>query len=509
MAADTAFFDDLRQRINGYSIGNTPYTTTLEELEPHKSTILDDFKAWAPSPERCIEQFESNHAYSAIALAVASLATDLPDWFLPYLAMTTYNIRENANEARIKAFEGQDDSFIAEAIRSTVETDYFSQQSAVSILPCIRDQQVFAQTLRFAMEQLSSKELAPLLKHDIERAIPIVKDAYDEEKEPPTLVLWLLLSNMRQHSDDDAAYLEGLGHKIKSIRELAQLGVSNQGAKARKLLEQGVKARRKAVREWCSTQLEVIGEDEDESNTSSSANTFEQLDEKEQEAITTRIDDLYQKDRKHWKKWVDKEVIQDPLLWMHATLSLLGENPDFIHRWAILSFLLTHDKTKPQHQPMWAAYLHHLARNPRIKSSHTQWHLKKHFELIPAEYEQEVLDHALLGANAPMTVPMLEHYFAVRLCSPKILELSITHKSKKVRDAAVKGASFWPEDADATPIIKLLGARKKDTRLYAAECLFKMPLSVVSPHIEALQAHADKEKVDEVTSALEAVIARK
>ena len=237
-------------------------------------------------------------------------------------------------------------------------------------------------------------------------------------------------------------------------------------------------------------------------------NRFESLSDDEKAAICAELDALYQKKPVAWKKWLKSRVAPDPMLWMHATIHAFEQNPEFIHRWAVFQRLLTDPVTSAQHQAMWTAYLHHLAHNRRLKNSHTQWHIKKHFTLIPREYEQAVLDQALLGASGPMTVPMLEHYYAVRCSTPAVFVQSLKHKSKKVRDAALQAAHRWPADADPALIVALLKERKKDTRLYAAMALANLPLDRIRTQREALQGFADKEKVAAVSDALTGLIAR-
>jgi len=218
------------------------------------------------------------------------------------------------------------------------------------------------------------------------------------------------------------------------------------------------------------------------------------------------LDAIYQKKAAVWKKWMTQKVVDDPMTWLLITLWLFEENPEFIHRWKVFETLLTHDVTRSHHEALWSVYLHRLAHNPKLKNSHTQWHLKNHFELIPREFEQVVLDHALLGASGPMTVPMLVHYFAVRICTPEVLVMSLRHKSKKVRDAAVTGACNWPVAEAAGSVVALLGERKKDTRLYAAMALKNIPVACVAPYQAVLEEATVKEKYDVVSESLRSVL---
>jgi hypothetical protein len=506
----TSLFATLHASIQDYSIGKEPYTTAFKKLHPHPKTILAGFKAWAPTPEECIARLDHHRADSMFITATALIARRageaLPDWFLAYMPLAALVHDENVpHHDTLEAFDGLGDALIDEAISLSFEHENFRHQSAVILIPRLEDQAIFARQLTSLTETCSARDVAHCLEQAVDRAMPLVHGMWSAQKSNPLLVLLLMLANQRHAAEDDDVYLEALGDKLKGIRELAQLGISKRGGQARELLERGVKARKKAVREWCADQLAAIG---DASEELPELNAFEQLDEAAQRTMQERVDALYQKKTATWNSWVKKEVSSAPMTWMHATLALFEENPDFIHRWAVFKFLLTHKETAAHHEQMWSVYLHHLARAPNLTSNHTRWHLNKHFGLIPREYEPEVLEYALMGATAPMSIPMLEHYFDRCPYSPDMFVMSLKHKSKKVRDAALSKIYLWSEDTDALPIVALLAERKKATRKYAAEALFKMPIEAVAPHLNMLQAHLDKEKDVGVLGALNAIVAR-
>lgn len=502
-------FDALRESINNYSIGTAPFASTLKALQPHLDTLLDDFKAWAPDPEGYVAQVDKRHGYPLIVVATATLTRRsgiaLPSWFLPHVKLAAFSTHDSTVSDLRDAFAGLDSALIVEAMHTAFTHDYFSERSAAAFVTLIEEPQSFGQMVRVIAEKLLPDNCARCLEHDIDRAMPILHAIHQENPSASSLNVLLRVANKRRSGDDDDAYLEGLGHKLKGLRELAQLGLSQRGGQARELLERGVKARKKAVREWCAAQLEALGDAPEELP---ELNAFEQLDEAAQHAMKERIDALYQKKPVTWNSWIKKEVSGAPMAWMHATLALFADNPDFIHRWAVFRTLLTHKETAAHHEQMWSVYLHDLARHPGLTSNHTRWHLKKHFGLIPGAYEDEVLEHALMGATAPMSIPMLEHYFDRCPYSPDMFVMSLKHKSKKVRNAALSSIHRWNEDTNAQPIVALLAERKKATRKYAAEALFKMPVKAVASHVEVLRTQLDKEKDEGVQGALTAAIAR-
>jgi|GEM_PF-5760924 len=502
-------FAALHQAIEDRSIGREPYATTLEKLEPHTEQLLDLFKAWAPSVEDCLKRLEDRRADSILVMATADIVDaskgTLPDWFLPYLTLVPLGGRFLPTERALELLEGMDDEVLAHTIELTIKREYFARSIALGLILRIEDQATFERIVKFVASDESADKLEPVFSDAIDRVMPILRAKWKEHPTPNTIQLCLRLANRRSSPKDDDLYIDGLGHKLKGIREYAQVGLSNRGEDARALLERGVTARRKAVREWCTAQLQVLGQATDDSATE---DRFASLSEEEQEAMGEKIDALYNAKKGAWTKWLNSDVKADPMLWLRATLALFAKNPDFIHRWQVFRVLCTAEQTAEHHEELWGVYLAHLAREPKLKSNHTRWHLEKHFALVPSEFEKEVFGKALLNATAPMSVPMYVHYFSSRFCEPALFVDALEHKSKKVRDAALERASIWPEDEDAGAVVALLAKRKKGTRQYAAEALELMPEESVRPHLESIATYTENEKVDDVKAALEAVLSK-
>lgn len=503
-------FSEIHTSIADRSIGREPYSTTREKLQPHTEQLLEAFQQWAPDVEGLLKRLEDRRADMILIMAIADLVNErgdsLPEWFLPYVQLIPLGARFVPEDRAFELLKDLGDDALAKSIEVTFEREYFARSIAFSLISLIEDGSKFEHIVKVVSSKSSPDKMADALSHSVDRALPILRQKW---KENPTndgcMTTCLLLANMRESQEDDDLYIDGLGHRLKAIRAYAQLGLSNRGEGARTLLERGVKARRKAVREWCAAQLEVLGQTTADPATE---DHFASLSEAEQEAMGERIDALYNADKKAWTKWLKSEVAADPMLWLHATLALFSKNPQFIHRWQVFKTLCTTDHTKAHHKEMWSVYLAFLAKEPRVKDSHTQWHLEKHFALVPSEYAQEIFDQALFNATAPMSVPMYVHYFTSGYCTPALLVAGLQHKSKKVRDAAIKASSKWPSSEDGEAVVALLGERKKGTRQYAGEALAKMPRESVEPHIGAIAAALDGEKVDDVKSALESVLSK-
>lgn len=512
-------FNTLHKTINDYSIGQEPYDTTLKKLATHKNTLLQHYLTWAPTPAQLLERCDHHKADPILITAVAHLTIEaqkpITDEFLPYLALIPLVAPYAPTNDVIRIFQDIDQTHITTAVETTFEHEDSHLNAALSLIPLISDEATFNKLTQLALEDASPEQIANGLQASAKRAFAVARQAQQQGDDSNFMMnVVLRLGNQCASIPDQDVYIEALGHQLNTFKELAQLGISNQGANARALLEQGAKSRKKATKTWCKQQLAIIGdapttqttEAVDQHAPNATANAFEALDEEAQLAVLKRIDALDKLKDATWKKWLKNEVAPNPMVWMLGTIRLFADNPEDIHRWKIFQTLLTHDTTKAHHEALWSVYLHHLARNPSLKNTHTQFHIKKHFKLIPRPIEQTVLDHALLGASAPMTIPMLEHYYAVRLCSPDILMMGIIHKSKKVRDAALNGAHFWPSDVDAQAIVELLNARKKDTRLYAAKALTTIPNDCVAPHKDTIQALVEKEKYDDVSEAINTLL---
>lgn len=504
-------FDELCASIADHTIAHHTFDAVRKRLSRHDpATLLEAFREWEPLQSSELKGEKARYPVQQIIAALGAIAseedTPLPDWFLPHLKTLPPANRFLPRELIISLVKEAGDEGIVEAIEEVIAHHFFARDLTPLLALEIQDEAAFAHAIGLIADDLLPKNFAPLVEGHADRVIPIIAKKRAEEQDSEELqTLHVLLANQRCSQEDDDLYLELLGHKLKGMRQQAQFGVDARGAQGRAVLERGVKARKKAVRTWCATQLQILDTTD---QSAPELNTFEQLDEEARDKICARIDELYEKKASTWKAWITKEVSPDPMLWLHATIALFEKNTSFIHRWAVFKMLLTHEKTAEHHEAMWRTYLHHLARNPALSDSYEQWHIKKHFDLIPAAFEQEVLEHALYGANGPMTIPMFEHYFAVKLCSPKMLPIAIEHKSKKVRDAAIKAASYWPEEEDGAAIVALLDSRKKATRQYAAEALFTMPVASVSSHQEALRAKLSSEKDEAVQGAVQATLSK-
>ena len=504
--------DELCTSIANHTISNNTFDTINKRLSAHKpATLLEAFQSWEPTQDPELKTDKSRYAIQQIIAAIAILArkkdTPLPNWFIPHLKTLPPANSFIPRDTIISLVKETGDKGIVEAIEQVIANHFFARQLTPLLALEIQDEAAFAHAINLIADDLLPKNFAPLVEGHVDRVIPIIaKKRADGDDSDGLQTLHVMLANQRCSQDDDDLYLELLGHRLKGMRQRAQFGVDARGEKGRAVLERGSSARKKAVREWCKTQLAILGEPTD--TPEQSPNSFESLDDTAKEKVCDRIDDLYQKSKKVWNTWLKNEVASDPMLWFHATLALFEKNTSFVHRWAVFKTLLTDKNTSTHHEEMWRIYLHHLARNPSLSDSYEQWHIKKHFNLIPESYEQEVLEHALLGANGPMTTSMFEHYFAVQLCSPSMLPIAITHKSKKVRDAAIKASPYWPKTEDASAVAALLEARKKATRQYAAEALFRMPIESAAPHLEALKNRLENEKDSTVQGTIDAAISR-
>ena len=509
-------FDELCAAIADHTIHHHTFDAVRDRLSSHDpAELLAAFRAWEPLQDPKLKSDDARYpiqqVIAAIALHVRERAdTALPDWFLPHLKSLPQANRFLPEDLIISLVKETGDEGMVEAIEQVIDHHFFARHITPQLALHIEDEERFAHAISIIADDLLPENFAPLVEGHADRVIPIIARKRVEEQDSEGLqTLHVMLANQRCSQEDDDLYLELLGHRLKGMRQQAQFGVDARGEQGRSVLERGVGARKKAVREWCQTQLAILDKAAGEGDRREEPpDTFAQLDEATRAQICEEIDDLYQKNKKVWTKWIDKKVAADPMLWLRATLALFEKNTSFIHRWAVFKTLLTHEKTKAHHEAMWRLYLHHLARNPTLSDSYEQWHIKKHFDYIPASFAQEVLEHALLGANGPMTTPMFEHYFAAKLCSPSLLPIAIKHKSKKVRDAAIKAAPYWPTTGDASPVAALLEERKKATRQYAAEALFRMPLESAAPQLEALKNRLENEKDSVVQGAIDAAISR-
>lgn len=498
---------------NRHTSGNGDVTQLIASLTPHSEHLLDAFKQWARPVEAMIEavEFQGNRPDPLITTAVATIlrsssSQNLPSWFEAYLPITVLVPRGVDVDMVLALFEGVPEEIVARAIEVNI-SHFFYHDIGLHLLKNIHSEEAFQALIETTLARVSASDSAHILAALDERVITTLKKVWAATPENTNVTKTLLMVATLQHSVAiPEVYLHTLGHKTKAMRELAQSGISQLGPNAQPMLEEGVKARKKAVREFCATQLELIRTGV---LNAPSVSPLEQLSELEQKAMRDRVLEIMELKLTDKKiaSWLKKEVAPEPMTWLLATLAIFDENHARESTWKLLHLLVTHTATKEHHEEMWSAYLSCLAHS-QISDNYKQWHIKKHFQNIPAAFEQRVLDHALLAAAGPMTVPMLEHYFARRYCTPRQLIAALTHSSKKVRDAAMGAARYWPPGEDAAAVVALLDERKKVTRQVAAKALSSIPSECVSPHLDTLQTAAKNEQ-DEITrDALDALCAR-
>lgn len=464
-------FEKLHAVILDRSIGANPYRTVIAELRPHHTTLLEGFRAWAPSPHMCLKRLDHYRADPLLITATATIVRaqnrPLPLWFQKYLPLVPLASRRVPAAEALDLFSGVHDNLIARSIDITFHHEHFARDLAMRLVTRIQNQTTFERYVRIIAEDSSPREFAPCLISAIDRSSELLRDLWREEYYAGYLVLLLLLANQRCASEDNSIYLEGLGHTNPTIREYAQLGLSRRGEEARPLLERGRRSLRITTREWCKQQLAHLDNKPLDLRTPHS----EALAHLHVITVMNRIDSLYELKQPAWVQWLQNEVVEDPMLWMRTTITLFEENPEFIHRWAIFKMLLTHELTAPHHKEMWHIYLHHLAHNPTLTHNNIAWNLKQHLEWLPETFARDVLEHALQDTSGPMSTLMLEYYFEQGYCSPMTMVMGLEHREAQVRNAAVAAAKHWPLEEDVYPVLALLQSRRRASRHCARQAL--------------------------------------
>lgn len=431
-------------------------------------------------------------------------APPCPPWFHTYLPLVPLASRRVPTAEALDLFDEANDALIARAIHITFQHEHFARDIAMRLVTRLQRQDTFERYVKFIADGSSPREFAPCLISALDRAADLLRDLWHEEHYTGYLILLLLLANQRIHRADDGIYLEGLGHPNDAIREYAQQGLVRRGEVARPLLDRGRRSFRTSTREWCKSRLEQLDvisrEDAPIQNTRSAMKALEAI------ALMNRIDSLHELKPPAWTQWLEREVAPDPLPWLHATIALFEETPEFIHRWAVFRALLTHEATASHHQVMWRIYLKHLAHTPTLTHSHTQWNIRQHFALIPEDDAQVAMEQALFDASGPMSVIMLEHYFSTGACSAKLLPRGLSHRSQAVRELAIAAASHWPPEGDAACVVALLKSRKKVIRRSAAEALARMPRAHHLAHHDTLKTSLTRERDEATRSALISIL---
>lgn len=292
------------------------------------------------------------------------------------------------------------------------------------------------------------------------------------------------------------ALVIALGASSKPIREAAEKALASLGAMAKEALDQGAKAKKKAVREASVRLLESLT-NKDDSPLGEAADKLAALDR-------GPIDDVLNTlNTKESHSSADYELF-DPLIEKHGNPIFLVirdwflEKPSDWHHQNVFSGFIRHYKSDPL--TPWVA-ADGMARAPKLR----KW--EKHDLLYALEdLEKSAVkpfEYVLSQSTPALAEDMYEHLLKhSKLPATKTLINGLKSSSKGARKYAVEGLIRHGE-AIIDDMVGLIGSKKKDTRLGAALVLAKVPAPKAQKKIkDAL----DKEKNDEVATALESAL---
>ena len=492
------------------------YEKVEQTLRPHRATLLEAFRQWAPEitlvPKA--KPFGEPQVVHVVALATTLIVTDgvddmqLPEWFLPYLQLVPYLEIYDCLGPCQRACAFLPAAMLREAIRDAQSR--WANTNAIALLSGIADDR---ETIAYVVGELNigergAEDMSQKLHHIGAPLLGAIQAIWaDDLWKYHAQALLMALHRLRLPESADL-YIRALGHKSKPVKALAQTGLADLGPQARAALMAGTTAKKKAIRAFCSDQLELLGPttaDAAENDAKEpSVSGFHGLSADEKSRMIERIDAVRVKEE--LRPAFFKEMTEAPALWFEAMVEVLAQSvgrDDIQH---LIAAALREPAFRDRVPTFWSVYLHFLARH-NIHDTYNQWQLMQHIAMLPADLEAGVFERAYLGAAGPFTSKLLPHYFTrIRPASTALMLQALKHRSKPVRAAAVMAAADLTENLE--PLIGLLKERKKATRIAISEALCMANKELVSPHREQIEAALNKEKVDEVQGLMQSALTR-
>ena len=506
------------------------------KLEPDAAALLEAFAQWDIPLKKLDEDngMRSSQPYQLIVLMLAELATQnpdtsLPDWFLPYV-FRLCTLRDRLDlTTRIETLFKQlppSSNWVDYIQLNPVRAGWQTNQ-CMTLLDLIDDEEELSRILDKVMLDAHTtfsytNEDGFLTHHsgcDVDSLVrrlvisgPNIRARLEAHMAPdlPLTAAQVIMHLSRLVNSPASAtmYVTALGHKSKEIQELASSALTYLGARARPALEEGTSAKKKNVRQFCEHLLSLLPEqpvvdpflDLDESD------RYDLIELLLQNVLLTREESAQWGKGKTPEKWqtLITRAAANPTLHLSALSSIYFATRDSI---GLLEATLRDEAFADQQLYGWTAFMRALVQ-AYIKDSYTKRFAVKEFYKVPGAHVKPILKEVLATGFGPIMVDLLPIYLEdCTIDDPEIYLRALTSSSKAVRELAIKKANRIAFE-DISLIVKELDGGTKNSRLAAAEVLSKAPVAIVTPHLDAIAKHLDKEKDAGVQGILEATIAR-
>jgi hypothetical protein len=512
---------------------STDYDKIRDTFTPHASELLDAFEQWDISLDMVDDSnrsFASKQPYLYIILAIAELTPEeLPEWFMPYvLRLCMLERLKFVYQVKRLIARLPEETIIAHILTNEVRGKW-SKNLCLTLLDLIKDEREVSRILDLVVLDIHTAlsyvddsgfrhtHSAGLGEDGVQRlahAGPRVRELLEAKMAPDLhadVALTIVMLGRHGYAPDSApTYVAALAHKSKEVQQLAISSLGYLGVRARPALEEGAKSKKKSVKEFCAHLLSLLpAHDPDD-------DPFLALDDLAQRQLITQLTNLHtlrKQDRdlfskykapKSWKQFFEEEAAANPRLY----LSALSWNYLARRFSTYMYVVMLQDEAFADHElEGWIMFMRAYVQTS-IKDNYSIKMEAKLIDKLPAKHRAEVLAAVLPTGYGTMMVKLLPVYLSSHpIVDSNIYMRALTYPNKPVRQSAIAHAGKIAFD-DISPILAELDASRKGSRLVAAEALFKMPLKLIAPHLNMLQAHLDKEKDVGVQGALNAVVAR-
>ncbi len=405
------------------------YESIEKPLRSHHRTLLEAFRQWAPEIDQVpkFKPFGEPQRVHVVAMVTALVVGEragksgLPPWFLPYLQLVPYLEIYDCFPPCQRACALLPPAMLREAILGAQER--WSNTYAIALLSCIPED---AETITDVVGKLSvgerqTEDISFKLHTIGAPLLPAIEAVWADDLWKYHAIALLMALHRLKLPSSAALYVRALGHRSKPVRAFAQTGLADLGGSARAALEAGVKARKKAVRVFCSDQLALLGPagDGEDATEAPAASGFQGLPPEEQTRMLERIDAVREQEK--LRPALFKQMNDAPALWFEAMVIVLGNSvgrDDIQH---LIAATLRRPAFSAHLPTFWGVYLRFLSRH-NISDSYNHWQLMKHIATIPQDLDPGIYERAYLGAAGPFTTKLLPHYFThVRPPSPALM----------------------------------------------------------------------------------------
>lgn len=298
------------------------------------------------------------------------------------------------------------------------------------------------------------------------------------------------------------ALVELTGASTKGTRVAASTALENLGVAAIEAVRAGTEAKKKAIREACSAllaQLEMAGENP----LADLEKRAEQLDDPALDALFVELRRANMQSSDDYEKFADFTTKHGILLALRVRDFFL-ESPEDWYRSTLWRGALEGFSDEPN--IAWVA-VDAFSKLPAKMYSYYVDQQAGELNRIAAKRPEEAgkaIVYYLKGSPPEFRAQMLE---TLLQCAPKtdvdVYIAAMQDTSKVVRALGIRGiAQYGVEQLPA--VLELLGSRKKDVRLAAAEALTMIPAASARAEIEAALA---AEKTADVRTLLEQAVA--